>query len=167
MEADAEASLRHIWKVNPGLRYGYGLYVMAAKTGNKFIPWYVGKTDRTFGSRLNGHRSLFEVSERTEGRPVHLSLMARITPKNSKIVRSKVFRIENGEDYKVRRKKNKLIDRLEYALIEKCVSVNPDLLNVQLRKLQEGVSIPGFIGQVEPEDSDKSSKMLHRMLTPE
>lgn len=159
-----KTTLRAIWKGNKGLRYGIGVYILTVQVGKRLIPIYVGKTNRSFGSRLGQHSIFSKVSDSFEGKKLLLFLIPRVTSKKGDLVRAKRKFIENGEGIRSQVKGLKSIDQLEFALIGTCIAQNENLLNKQEKTFHQGLIVPGYLND-ESEELTESSSKLKRMLT--
>ena len=148
-----------IKKVDEGLQYAIGVYIVAAKGSDGCLtPVYVGQTENEFGRRFRDELDAekFDKSVPQNG-SLKLFLIALITTSG------KLQKVENELD-------SSSIDRLELALIGSCLSKNPSLQNKQLRNIQErtinaSMHVPGYLNSsVEDEDYDEAARELAEML---
>lgn len=164
-QPDGDRSFKHIWNEHRLLRYGIGIYIVAEKRGSVFFPWYVGKSDRSFGSRLNSHSIFKSLPQELSAESIFIFLIARVTSHRQQIIRSKTKYVDqSGDEAKRELKKLKAIARLEYELIGSCRIVNDGLLNFQLKKFQEGLRVPGYVGGSKDDMLDESDLALQKML---
>ncbi len=165
-QSDGGRSLIDTWRNNRGLRSGIGVYIVAEKRGSTYLPWYVGKSDRGFGSRLQNHSVFKSLPSHLTHKSVYIFLIARVTTKRHTIIRSKARYIERSDgDTRMERKKLRSVAHLEYELIGTCRVLNSELLNFQLKKFQEGLHVPGYIGDSQAQ-LDAPSLALSAMLKP-
>lgn len=157
---DAQA-LQKIWTGDPALEKAIGVYVIASKNGKNLLPLYVGKSNRSFGSRLNKHSIFTTLAKNYPKDDLCIFLIARVTTARGdyKTATRKVVR--DG----VELQKLKSIDRLEFALIGTCLTLNKNLLNEQNKKFLEGLDVPGYLPN-NGRYADHSATALSRMLYP-
>jgi hypothetical protein len=130
-----------LWKKlrtdQPGLENAIGIYILAIQQGKAAPkPWYVGKTDSGFKSRLTRRHKLFQsLSKAPSIGSVHIFFLARVTPKTKKFMKAS----------DVRRKGLRSIDSLESMLIGSCLSQNENILNVKKMSLYKELHVPGYI----------------------
>lgn len=140
-----------------GLEEAVGVYVIATrKRGGAAKPWYVGKTDVGFGKRFRTHvrtQSAFNpiAGEAPKGK-LYVFLIARLNA-------SGAF---SGPPRKLHGNR-KSIDRVEFALIGSCYSVNRKLMNVSQKSFHAGICVPGYLGSKRGKPT-KSAAELARML---
>ena len=100
-----------------------------------------------------------------QGGVVYIFFISRVTTKKSGLIRAKQKYVESGQDdVRTKTKKHRSVERLEYALIGTCRTTNERLLNVQLKRFQEGLIVPGYIGDSPSSKLDESSQSLQKML---
>ena len=116
---------------------GVGIYVVGVEgSDGNLVPWYVGQTYKSFGSRLRQH---FD-----SGR--FASIADKGTLKIVLIARTKDGRILPRQSGRRERLDRKVIDWLEVDLIDKCRLVNRNLLNRQFVKFLDGIWVGGYRG---------------------
>lgn len=145
-----------------------GLYIFAQpNTSSGSIPWYVGKTTKSFERRFRSHfgpdRAIKTPNAKTR------KVIKRIQEKTNRDVQLEVFLIailsgRKGAAAKLTDSREKWIRFLETALIGACFAINPDLRNEQDTHLFRKVPVPGFLDQGLTRDEAASS--LAAMLMP-
>ena len=125
-----------------GLESAIGVYIISVRHGTSSKPWYVGKTDTGFRTRLVGHAASLRLFPGLNSR----------APKGHLEVLFIAQRTRDGKGFKSprksRRKSKKTknsIDFLENLLIGACFAQNKDLLNVQKMAKYRDVSVPGLM----------------------
>ena len=134
----------------PGLRAAIGVYIFSVKSTKRssLTPWYVGKTDRGFERRFHQHKTLFsKLLVKTGSTSVFL-----------------IPRLKRGSaQFMKQRKKLTSNDVLETVLIERCLELNPMLLNDSKVKYVRGLVVPGFKGAIAGKPK-APAKQLRAML---
>jgi hypothetical protein len=134
---------------------GIGVYLFVAELqSGELVPWYVGKTDKSFGLRFRQH----------------LAGGRKLAPLfKMKVVAIKVFVIALVTSAgKLKRKLSaagfvRSIDRLEFALIGTCLSKNKNLINSKEKAFHTGLHVPGYLNS-DPKNYDESALQLAKML---
>ncbi len=145
-----------IQKTNKNLQYGIGVYIVAARDKDgALVPWYVGKTDNEFGKRFMQHfKGLRFYKLLAERGPLSFFLIARITPTG---------KLKKVTDRMRERPGLKSIDRLEFALIGSCSSLNPELSNKREKSFHTIMHVPGYWNS-SVENYDDAARELAAML---
>jgi len=139
------SSLNQIWKEPRDLRYGVGVYIIASRKRGKLVPWYVGRSDRGFASRLNRHSIFEKIYSKVKRGSLFLFLIARVTTKTGSLKKALRRHVESGDSFRSFSAKLKSINRLEFALIGSCMAQNEDLLNLQEKAFHRGLIVPGYL----------------------
>ena len=133
------------------LQYGIGIYIIAKQGANgELSPTYVGRTTVEFGTRLKQHFEAGKFAELCEEGPLTIFLIARAI--NGKIVTKDEA---TGKDLL-------LIEQLEHDLIDHCVTLNEDLLNVHNRKKRK-VYVAGYQGD-DASKRESAAQALGKLL---
>ena len=143
-----------------GLSKANGVYIFSLKYGEKFTPWYVGKTctDKGFvGEVFQDHKidHFFAATERRKGRE-HLHLIARVEDRRGK------FCGWSGRS-------EAQIERVETYLIGMALARNPSLRNNKKTKFFNALDIAGVIGPKysgRPREDARSLKNLLGIALP-
>ena len=138
-EADGEA-LRAFWdeiqEMVPGLPRAIGFYVFSTCHGEKFTPWYVGKTNAKTGIRgeiFQDHKlnHYVSASERKRGYPA-IHLIAKVEP-------------VRGNYFKASKRSGREIDELETVMIGMALRANPNVRNSKKTWFNRTCQVPGII----------------------
>lgn len=159
MNADA---FEAIWCEEPDLKKAKGVYIIATKVGTRLVPWYVGKSDLGFGSRFRQHPIFQVIGRESPNGDLYLFMLVRVTPKGKSMRAAKT----QADPGRLKIRKLKSIDRLEYALIGTCLKLNANLLNEKLKRFHEGLVVPGYLPNPN-QDQEDSAQQLAKMLFPE
>jgi hypothetical protein len=122
-----------------------GCYIFAIRAGLGYVPWYVGKTARSFFHEIFNGENKFQydqvLAKQGKGNPV-------------------IFFVSHPTDKKGPLNK-KLIDNIESELIKQALSKNPELLNQHKTKPLKW-RIDGFVrsGQGQPTREARELKRL-------
>ncbi len=139
-----------------GLQFAIGVYIVAAcSNSDSPVPWYVGITIREFGERLIEHFKAGKFAELAAKGPLHIHLIAL----RSKLSGKYVF-VENGD---ATEEQKLIIEQLEQQLIDRCYTLNKDLLNKK-RWSPNQVHVPGFIDKGGSERDFPAAQALAKLL---
>jgi hypothetical protein len=158
------------WKQVNSMEHGrlskaVGVYVLATRKGDVLTPWYVGKSDNGFKSRLSENHHAFQLIANSQPKgSLYLFLFAKVSPKKGVLAGppKKKF-LEFGDDVKTRRKPRRSINKLEFLLIHTCLLRNPNLVNEKEKKFYAGLVVPGYLYREQDKLSD-SAVSLGKML---
>ena len=122
----------------PGLAAAIGVYVFSLCFGDKYVPWYVGKTNAAGGFRVEifqPHKREHYISstELKRGAPA-LHLIAKVEANRGNFARSSQ---RSGRD----------IDALETALIAMALHANPKVRNSKKTWFIRNCYVPGIFGE--------------------
>jgi hypothetical protein len=140
---------------NKDLQYAIGVYVIAvASPAKHLVPCYVGQTWKEFGSRILQHyksRKFLQLIKRSG--PLYVFLIPRATSKRKVRKSTPAIRKSRGL---------KSIDWLELQLIDRCLKLNPQLMNVSENRFHKSLYVPGFRdeGDVSREPAAKALRKL-------
>jgi len=141
---------------NPRLENAIGVYLVAARSsGRKWIPWYVGQTWNSFGTRIVQHyrdKKFAKLIDRFG--TLQFFLLPRATQKGR--VRWSSSRIKSDRGLKS-------IDQLEFALIGTCLKLNSHLLNKSESRFHKTFYVPGFI-EPTPIKPEPAARALSKLL---
>lgn len=138
------------------LQYGIGVYIVAAKDSKgSLLPYYVGRTENEFGSRLVQHFRAQKFVPLFENGPISIFLLPRATPRG---------RIRKANE-QIKHDGLKSIRQLEFTLIGACLKLNRALMNKQEARFHDSMHVAGFI-DAGPTDRDfpaaqALSELLH------
>ncbi len=135
----------------PNVENGIGIYIVFTENeSGEVTPWYVGQTQRKFGSRLFEHfKNRKFVSLFKRGR-VRLILIARA--REGKIQQPKA-----GAD-------KRYIDWLEVELIGHCLRLNSKLLNKRSAAFFRDLHVPGYKDKGGSERDFPAAQALSKLL---
>jgi hypothetical protein len=134
----------------PGVSSAIGVYIFAIRSQrtSPFRPWYVGKTDRGFQRRFHNQGSLFRKLMDKNGE-AFVFLIARRNQTSTEFMGSRKGLGSNNV--------------LETMLIERCLEVNPKLLNANKVNYVRGLVVPGFKGKTVGKPKS-SARQLRTMI---
>ena len=116
---------------NNDLANACGCYVFAIGATGSYLPWYVGKTERSFKVKSLDPANILKfnqvMSARTRGTP-YLFFLPKIT--------------DDGKFSK--KSKNPEITALESILIAQAIERNPKIKNISGTKMLRGIEVVGF-----------------------
>jgi hypothetical protein len=130
---------------------GIGVYIIASlNPDGQLIPKYVGRTEYEFGTRLKQHFDKGKFVDLVDNGPLTIFLIARA-------IKGKIVTKDEatGQDLL-------LIEQLEHDLIDHCVKLNKDLLNVHNRKKRE-VYVAGYRGD-DASRRERAAQALGKLL---
>lgn len=136
----------------------FGVYIFARRSQDgKLTPVYIGKTSKSFGSRLRSHfrnsRIVGASKDMLENESLYILFVAVTTTKRSHAA-------------KLTESRKGWVDFLETTLIAFSKVLNPELQNDKKTLLdQERVCVPGFLGD-DPSRRDDAAQTLAAMLKP-
>lgn len=141
------------WKIaeqkEPGIKGAKGAYIFALRRSKGYIPFYVGKTNNSFGQEtLQSHKLLHYSNCINDecGSPVIVFIAARTETGR--------FSVNNND---------KLFQWLETYLINLALTRNSELLNTAKTKFIREIKIPDLLNS-EKGISTKESRILKQML---
>jgi hypothetical protein len=126
---------------------GIGVYIVASENSDgELIPQYVGRTEYEFGTRLKQHFDNGKFMDLVAKGAIKIFLLARA-------IEGHIVTKDEATEKDVL-----LIQQLEHDLIDHCVNLNENLLNVQSRKKRE-VYVAGYRGDVAPKRSPAAQEL--------
>jgi hypothetical protein len=171
---DALADMwQHANAQRKGLSKGIGVYIIAAGDGKTLTPWYVGKSDTGFKSRLSEKHHAFNVIAESKARGnLYLFLLAKVSTKRgtlSKPLKKKlidadddVYKSDEADGLRSRRRSRRSIGKLEFLLIGRCLERNPELVNDKDKSFHAGLVVSGYLNDrnAEPSDTVRSLRIM-------
>ena len=149
---DIDELYRQIQADETGLQYAIGIYIVAANSnGDDPKPWYVGITTSEFGRRIKQHFERGKFAELAARGPLQIHLIALRNNANF------VISGEATEAHKL------VIEQMEQQLIDRCITLNPELLNKKLWSKNQ-IHVPGFIDKGNSERDFPAAQALAKLL---
>jgi len=138
--------------VTPSIQYGIGVYIVASKNGanEELVPQYVGRTENEFGTRFKQHFDKGKFLDLAQNGELTIFLLARAN-------KGHIVTKDEATEQDIL-----LIQQLEHDLIDHCVTLNADLLNIHNRKKRE-VYVAGYRGD-NPAKREPAAEALGKLL---
>jgi len=124
--------------VHSGLPRAIGIYIFSTLHGEKYTPWYVGKTNAKAGFRgevFQTHKlnHYINASQRKRGGAPIIHLIAKVEP-------------ERGNYCRASARSGREIDELETVMIGMALRANPHVQNSKKTWFNKNCVVPGIMG---------------------